>query len=70
MIILLANLWLTYRTKTRLKSMAKKDFKGGISTLIKRTSDEQTDTSGKTNSVDESIFNKFCSRHTYYTRNG
>jgi hypothetical protein len=34
--------------------MAKKDFKGGISTLIKRTSDEQTDTSGKTNSIDES----------------
>jgi hypothetical protein len=27
--------------------MAKKDFKGGISTLIKRTDDTQPDTSGK-----------------------
>jgi hypothetical protein len=34
--------------------MAKKDFKGGISTLIKRTSDEQTEIPGKNNSDDNS----------------
>jgi hypothetical protein len=47
---------LTDQTTFTTAFMAKKDFKGGISTLIKRTEDQQADNAGKNGEPEISNF--------------